>query len=210
MLEKAELGDLDAIFTVASAYELGTYEVGSPTVEVELNPGKAVAWFRAGAERGDTGAQLSLGNCLSEGRGCREDVGEALVWYRRALRKGCTAAANNIAIVYREMGNVRRYIYWLKRAHGLGDDDASVLLGKAYYTGKGVRANCTKAVELFRSVLKSPYISEHGRCEAMYWLGMACLEGKGRRRSATRAKYWYAKAASCHEPVKERLRQMSE
>jgi TPR repeat protein len=60
-------------------------------------------------------------------------------WYKRAYRKGSSAAASNIAILYSERGSFRLAVAWYKRAAELGDGDAQLSLAHHYAIGLGVR-----------------------------------------------------------------------
>ena len=45
---------------------------------------EAAAWYRQGAEAGDAGAAILLGDCYEQGRGVAKDLGEARRWYEQA------------------------------------------------------------------------------------------------------------------------------
>ena len=55
---------------------------------------------------------------------------EAVNWYKRSLRRGHSVAAINLAMHYRNSGNRRWQIYWLKVAEKMGDQDAETELRK--------------------------------------------------------------------------------
>ena len=203
----ARLGDADAAFLLASAYEEGQQTASGKRL-VPRNARSAFSWYRCAAELGDPCAQLQLGNLLSEGVGCSRDDTSALLWYRRALRQGYASAANNIAVLYRDKGNRRRAYYWFTRASELGDDDALVEVGKALYSGIGVRRDPLRAIECFRKAHRSSNITDASRGEAAYCLGIAYLEGAGVRRSTSHAKSWFSKATAAmgeHEGAERML-----
>ena len=79
---------------------------------------------------------------------------------------GGHCAANNIAILYREQGNLRAMVRWYKRAIERGDEDARVALAKSYLNGDGVRKSVSAAALQLRLALKAHFISEAGREEA--------------------------------------------
>ena len=65
----------------------------------------------------------------------------ALFWLRKAFHAGAAGAAQNIAITYRENGDLRTAVKWFRKSTDSGDGDALVQLGIHYYWGKGTRKN---------------------------------------------------------------------
>ena len=88
LVVKAEAGDTDAQFRVASAYDTGQ---GAP------RDGKqAMRWYRMAAERGNAEAQNSVGSGLQ----AEKRYEEALPWYEKASAQGHALATNNLAYLY--------------------------------------------------------------------------------------------------------------
>lgn len=105
---------------------------------------------------GNADGQNSLGVCLTDGKGTKHDEGEALKWFKRALRQGNACASNNIACGYRDRGDNRRALYWYERAAAeSGDRDALVEVGIRYCDGLGVRRNPAYGVLCFRQAIRS-------------------------------------------------------
>ena len=72
-------------------------------------------------------------------------------------------------------------------------------IGWRYYAGVGVRKNPTRAVQCFvRAIRSKPpaEITEAGREDAMFCLGVAYSEGQGVRRSLAMAQKWWKRAAA--------------
>jgi uncharacterized protein len=90
LIVKAEAGDPDAQFRVASAYDLGK---GAPRDGVE-----AMKWYRKAAEAGHAEAQNSVGSGLQ----AETRYEEALPWYEKAAQQGHALATNNLANLYDE------------------------------------------------------------------------------------------------------------
>ena len=107
---------------------------------------------------------------------------------RKAFRAGDPCAAHNIAITYRENGDVRTAFTWFRRAARAGDGDALIQLGIHYYWGKGVRSNPRAAVRCFRAAIKAKNISGMGRDDGFFFLGIAYYEGRGVKPSMSNAK----------------------
>jgi TPR repeat protein len=106
---------------------------------------------------------------------------------RRAFRAGDTCAAQNIAITYRQIGDLRAAVKWFRKSADAGDGDALIQLGIHYYWGMGVRKNPKAAVRCFRIATKAKHISEGGRDDASFFLGIAYYEGRGVQASMSSA-----------------------
>ena len=126
----------------------------------------AFSLFKECANLGMFGCMLDLGYFYDEGIGTKKNKKEAMLWYKKAYRKGCSAAASNIAILYKEKNNNRLSFQWYSRAVKLGDGDARVDLAKLYLNGKGVRPSVTLAKRHLRLALKSKFITEDSREQA--------------------------------------------
>jgi TPR repeat protein len=97
---------------------------------------RAFRLWLACAKAGDVNCQLNVGYCYDTGRGVRRNVARAMYWYLRAHRRGDACATNNIGILYRERGDIRKAIEWLQRAIRAGSDDSALLLGEIYLQEK--------------------------------------------------------------------------
>jgi len=193
--EDAEAGNPEAQWELGAWLEDGLINRRG-TVVIAPDPRAAAQWYRRSAALGNADAQNSLGVCLSDGKGTKRDDAEALLWLKRALRRGSPCAANNIACVYRDRGNDRRALYWYDRAAESGDGDALVEVGVRYYFGVGVRRNPAYAVACFRKAIRSSnaIISQAGRESAMFHLAMGYYEGNGVKQSNSHALKWLSKA----------------
>lgn len=127
---------------------------------------RAFALFSTCANLGAVGCMLNLGYFYDEGIGTRADKAQAMRWYKRAYRRGSSAAASNIAILYREQRRNRECFQWFVRSAQLGDGDAEVDVAKLYLQGVGVRRSPTLAKEALARALASQRITEAGREEA--------------------------------------------
>jgi TPR repeat protein len=83
----------------------------------------AIEAYRKAAKDGDTASQLNLGNLLDDKIKPARPT-EAVYWYKRAIRKGYWPAASSLAGHYRNLGQTRWQLHWLKVAAKLGDSDA--------------------------------------------------------------------------------------
>jgi uncharacterized protein len=108
--------------------------------------------FEQSAGAGDTGSLLNYGYFLEQGLGGARDVEQAMRCYRRAYRRGSAAAANNIAILYREASQPRRAEKWFERALSGGDVGAGLQLGRLY---RDFFKDVPRARRCFRMVARS-------------------------------------------------------
>ncbi len=193
LLARARSGDREAEWEVADRYADGCKDKRGKVI-VRRSTAKAAQWLRRAAERGSGPAQNNLGVLLSNGNGVRKNVEEALLWLKKAFRAGDTCAAQNIAITYRENGDLKTAFKWFRRAAEAADGDALIQLGIHYYWGKGVRRNPRAAVRCFRTATKVKNISGMGRDDAFFFLGIACHEGRGVQASIPNAKKFFKRA----------------
>ena len=132
--------------------------------------------------------------CLATGMGSERISGEALSWLRKAFQAGDSCAAQNIAITYREKGDLKAAVKWFRKAADTGDGEAQIQLGIYYYWGKGVRKNPRAAVQCFRTATRAKNISGVGRDDAYFFLGIAYHEGRGVRASTPKARKFFKRA----------------
>jgi TPR repeat protein len=117
----------------------------------------------AAAKLGDVGAQVNVGNYYDAGKGVRRNLSAALYWYKRAYRRGCSSAASNIGVLWRNERNLPRALEWFERAARLGDDEANLEIGKHYLLNE---RNPQRAIAYFQRVRRSDWVSEAGTEEA--------------------------------------------
>lgn len=78
---------------------------------------EAFVLFAMAAEQGHAHAQHNLALMLEQGIGATVDRASALSWYRRSWRRNPQpSTAENLAILYEELGNSRRARVWRLRA----------------------------------------------------------------------------------------------
>jgi uncharacterized protein len=209
LLARAKKGDPEAEWEVADRYGDGCKNHNGKIV-IRRSRREAAKWFRRAAGHGLAPAQNTLGVLLSNGDGIRKNVNEALWWLRKAFRAGNSCAAQNIAITYREIGDLRTAVKWFRKAADAGDGDALIQLGIHYYWGKGTRKNTKEAVRCFRTAAKGKNISESGRDDAFFLLGVAYSEGGGVRTSIPNARKLFQRANvdNDHPAASKVLRQL--
>lgn len=188
LLDKARKGDPEAEWNVAECYSDGCKDKHG-RILLRVSNGKAAEWYRRSAEHGCGGAQNTLGVILGGSYGVKKNLPEAFVWLRRAFRGGDTGcAANNIAVTYRENGNLRQAVRWFRKVDPSHDDGVLIQLGIHFYWGKGVRTDHQAAIRNFTKAVRGKNISESDRDDANFYLGIAYLEGNGVTKSLRMAR----------------------
>lgn len=124
----------------------------------------------AAAKLGDTGAQVNVGNYYDHAQGIRRNRELALYWYKRAYRRGHSAAAHNIGVMLRKEGQVRRALRWFVRAVELGDAESNLEIGKHYLVAE---RNPQKAIRYLHLVKPCGWVTEAGCEEAQRLLKQA-------------------------------------
>lgn len=99
-----------------------------------LESDRALSAFRLfllGATNGDPSCQQVLGYLYEEGIGVKANLANAIYWYDQACIQGeSSAAAYNLALLYRRTGQERLAVKYLRRAAKLGDEDAQQEMAK--------------------------------------------------------------------------------
>jgi TPR repeat protein len=113
---------------------------------------EAFQLFLEAAQAGNSSAQLNVGYFYDTGQGVSRSRAQAGYWYRRAVRQGEAAAANNIGTIYRDEGRLRLAVRWFGKAADMGDGDALLEMAKLYL---GPLEEPTKARRLLTRVLAS-------------------------------------------------------
>lgn len=155
----SDMPEIDALLRIAyAAAEAGDFE-------------HARACYERGAELGDGMCLQALGYMYDVGEGVAEDKLMAMKLYRAAWRRGDHAAASNIAIIYRERGEMRAMFRWFERVARAGDGSAQLEMAKCYLGGVGVKKDVQAALRCLAVARASYYITEHEREEAEALLG---------------------------------------
>ena len=118
---QAEMGNVEAQFALAQAYDRGRDAV--------VDKIEAVRWYTRAAEQGDAFSQYLLGNNSWNGTGMPKSEQEAVRWWQRAAAQGFAPAQSSLgrALVTGGQGvlpdKTRAYL-WLALSAGQGDQEA--------------------------------------------------------------------------------------
>lgn len=122
--------------------------------------------FSECAHQNHIDSMLSLGYFYDEGIGTVANKKLAMYWYKKAYQRGNSAAASNIAILYREQQRFKHAFQWFQRSAKLDDGDAEVELAKLCISGQGIRKSFNRATKYLRNALNSTHITPVGIEEA--------------------------------------------
>ena len=109
----------------------------------------AAALFRLAAERGSSGAMISLGHLFKEGRAVTASPETALRWYRRSAGNRNPLGQFHLAEMYR-LGqgisvNQEEAVHWYRKAAERHYDRAQYQLAVMYQHGQGVSIDLAQA-----------------------------------------------------------------
>lgn len=96
---------------------------------------------------------------------------------KTALRRGDPVAAGNIAVAYRDLGDLRRAFHWWRSAATAGDGDAWVDVGYCLQYRIGVRRDVAAAASAYRTAIRARWITRYVWEEAHYHLALLLLDG---------------------------------
>jgi TPR repeat protein len=105
--------------------------------------------FETLAERGDSSAQVNLGNLYMKGLGGSQDYTAAAHWYRKAADQGDPLGQSKLGILYYYGLGVEKNpdeaASWFRKAAEQGEPGAQAILGSMYAAGEGVIRDNMKA-----------------------------------------------------------------
>jgi hypothetical protein len=90
--KRAQAGDIQAMYAVGEAYELGMGTISSHS--------QALKWYRAAAEKGHPEGAYQMGYAYYWGKGVAKDRKKAFQWFLRAAEKGSQAAMPYLSKMY--------------------------------------------------------------------------------------------------------------
>lgn len=139
---------------------------------------RAFKLFLLAAAEGHASAHNSVGYFYFHGIGVARDPEKAFRWYRQAARRGDVCAYNNMAVMYRAAGNIRRTRVWFAKALAERDGDAALELAKLSLSE--AKPDVEQARKYLNIVARSKYILEDSKEEARKLLGELALNRRHR------------------------------
>lgn len=165
----ASQGNAEAMYMLGECYYSETsFPIGGELDEKSKeNYNKAFDSFVNAVILGNTAAKYRMGYCYEYGKGTKEDIKEAVIWYRRAAQDGYAKAQNKLGDCYMNGRGVtsKNYIEalkWYKKAAEQGDEDAQLTLGNYY---------------------RRDYNDDHDIHEAIKWYKLVAMNEKSTMRN---------------------------
>jgi TPR repeat protein len=125
--QQAQSGDVWAMLNVGAAFDNGTFGQ-------QIDPEKAVYWYRQAAEKGLAKAQFALAHSYATGNGLTQSYTEALPWMHQAALQGEVDAMYLLGVMLAEgLGtaiDVTQAKSWLEKAAAQEHLDAADYLKK--------------------------------------------------------------------------------
>lgn len=166
--------------------------------------GSSIMELQLLASRGNTEAQLRLGDRYAEGRGVDQNMSEAIAWWTKAAELNNAEAQFKLGTCYAEANGVERNlenaVQWYSRAANQSNAQAQYRLGYAYYTGQGVEKDYNQAKDWFQRSAELNY------APAQYQLGLCSANGQGMQTNLVTAFAWWSLALDT-EPSASRTRE---
>jgi TPR repeat protein len=125
-------------------------------------PKKAVDWLERAANHSHPTALHELAYCYDMGLGVQADRAEAIKLYRRAIRAGEPLSAVNLAICYREDGNIRAYRHWIERGAESESTEAILQFAEWRLSRRTTTAQKKQAVKALRTLVRRIKGDRHG------------------------------------------------
>ena len=125
--QQAQSGDVWAMLNMGAAYDNGTFGQ-------QVDPEKAVFWYRKAAQKGLAKAQFALAHSYATGNGLKQSYIKALPWMHQAALQGEVDAMYLLGVMYAEgLGttiDVEQAKSWLEKAAAQEHLDAADYLKK--------------------------------------------------------------------------------
>ena len=124
----------------------------SPQQSQNLNPREAFALMAGEAEKGNSGAMLTLGTMYERGIGAPRNFAKAFEWYRKAAAAGIAEGYYNLGVCYEigmgNAGNADDAFVNFEKSAEFGLPQGLYKLASLYFTGTGTTRNEKWGVEL--------------------------------------------------------------
>ena len=157
------------------------------------NPRASASQLIAASGRGETDAQVMLGQILLEGHGIARDAKLAFTWFGIAARQGHAMALNMLGRCLENgwgcHADLPAALGYYQRAAGLGLDWGMYNLANLLATGRGARQNHSAAFTLYQRA------AQQGHAKSMNLLGRYLDEGVLAVPDREAALVWFQRSA---------------
>lgn len=164
------------------------------------SPAKATSFdeIMKQAESGDAKAQYAVGLAYELGHLIKQDIGKAVVWYRKSASNSFAPAQSALGYLYQSGSgveqNLKLAVDLYEKAAQNGDIRGQILLGVAYLKGIGVAVDKNTAAKSFYKAAKA------GDQFSQLILGKMLIDGSAGEKNWFAAHRWLSKAVKGLDP----------
>jgi len=174
------------------AYILGLMYKNGQGVQQDYK--KAFKWFMESAKKGNSEAQLEIGDMYYFGQWVAKDYKKSFMWSMKSAKQGNPRAQHAIGGMYFYGRGVKKdykkAFEWFMKSSKNDYIDVRPIIGYMYDNGYGVKKDYKKAFEWF---LKS---AENGLPVGQYNVGVMYANGRGVKKNYIAAYAWFSLASS--------------
>ncbi len=184
LINRAISNDAKAQQELAFWYEEGLSDPNGVSI-LTLDMEQSTIWYKKAAKNGDLNAITRLGDFYSEGIGCNQNMQKAIEYYDKAIKKGYSPAANNLATIYRDLKDYEKAFIYYEKAQQLlsaecGKTVKTLNVALCYLYGLGIDKDVSKAIDIFEFISNNHNEGnfDYEVNEANFLLGQIYLSGK--------------------------------
>jgi len=145
------------------------------------------------AKKGDALAQYVVASYYGISCSVECNLSKAIYWYQQSAENGYPYSANDLGILYQDIGELEKSVYWYEKAVELGYTPALVNLGLLYFR-EGPLYDSKASFKYFK---EASYFNEY---ESLFHMGRAYKEGLGVDENYSLAFEWFKKSAEIGNP----------
>lgn len=166
------------------------WELNSPVIPARPSePTNNMTDLKIEAEQGSADAQFHLAVAYMLGQDGKQDLVEAVKWFRKAADQGDSLAQYNLGNAYEYGEGVEQdsaeAVKWFTKSAEMGCVQSQYSLAVAYDKGRGVRQDDSEAIRWWQKA------ADQGDEEAQCRLGSAYATGKGVVKNNQTAYQWF-------------------
>lgn len=109
---------------------------------------EAFALFLEAAMAGDIDAMGRVSLMYYDGEGVKKDIEKSIYWDLKSAKLGSSSAMTNLAITYRDLGNIEEALSWFNKALSSGDIDAAIEIAKIHLHSVGKNSESRRLLKI--------------------------------------------------------------
>jgi TPR repeat protein len=141
--------------------------------------------IRRAIELGNNDARLDYGMWLAKGEGIQKDYSKAEEYLTPFAESGIKDAASVLGMIYRNLNDKKKEMYWVEKAALDGDVDSQLKMAEAYQNGIGVKKDKKAAAAMYEKA------AEKGNVGALIRTVYAYAYGNGVKKNLNTADKYF-------------------